>query len=47
MDSAELIDRVAKILRLLQREFDQYIEEHDSPWVTEAHRSPHLPEGPH
>jgi hypothetical protein len=35
MDNAELIDKVAKILRLLQREFDQYIEEHDSPWVTE------------
>lgn len=35
MDNAELIDRVARVLRLLQREFEQYIEEHPSPWITD------------
>ncbi|MFL6549616.1 MAG: hypothetical protein ACJ8OJ_13040 [Povalibacter sp.] len=35
MDNAELIDKVARILRLLQREFEQHIEEHPSPWVTD------------
>ena len=35
MDNAELIDQVAKILRLLQREFERYIEERGSPWVTD------------
>jgi hypothetical protein len=35
MDNAELIDQVARVLRLLQREFEQFIDEHPSPWITE------------
>jgi len=36
MDNAELIDQVAKVLRLLQREFDQYISEHEAPWPSDG-----------
>ena len=35
LDTAELIDQVAKVLRLLQREFDDYISQHEAPYVTE------------
>ena len=36
MDNAELIDQVAKVLRLLQREFEQYVSEHESPWPSDG-----------
>jgi len=35
LDTAELIDQVAKVLRLLQREFDEYVAEHESSFTTE------------
>jgi hypothetical protein len=35
LETAELIDQVAKVLRLLQREFDEYVAEHEAPFTTE------------
>lgn len=36
MDNAELIDQIARVLRLLQREFQGYIDQHDSPWPNDG-----------
>jgi phosphomevalonate kinase len=35
LDTAELIDQVAKVLRLLQRELDEYVAEHEAAFTTE------------